>query len=138
MLTSANKKLRNMNGVMGLSVRQPWAWCILHGKPIENRTWNTNLRGRFFIHAAKGMTKEEYQACWLFVRKYFPELAQSMPSYYNLDRGGIVGEAVLKDCVTESESKWFTGPFGLVLDEVKPLPFQPCKGAQGFFKVKGE
>lgn len=25
------------------------------------------------------------------------------------------------------------GPWGFVLDEVKPLPFQPCKGALGFF-----
>lgn len=40
-----------------LSIRQPWAWLILHGgKDIENRSWNTNFRGRFLIHAAAGMT----------------------------------------------------------------------------------
>ena len=36
-----------------LSIRQPWAWLILHGgKDIENRTWATKLRGRVLIHAA--------------------------------------------------------------------------------------
>lgn len=37
-----------------LSLRQPWAWAILHaGKTIENRTWATRYRGRIRIHAAK-------------------------------------------------------------------------------------
>ena len=37
-----------------LSVRQPWAWLIMQGfKPIENRTWRTNYRGKLYIHAGK-------------------------------------------------------------------------------------
>jgi hypothetical protein len=45
-----------------LSIRQPWAWLILHaGKDIENRDWPTRFRGRFLIHAAKGMTRDEYE-----------------------------------------------------------------------------
>lgn len=37
-----------------LSIRQPWAWLIMTGlKDIENRTWNTDFRGRFAIHASK-------------------------------------------------------------------------------------
>lgn len=44
-----------------LSIRQPWAWLILHaGKDIENRTWQTYQRGWFAIHASKGMTRREY------------------------------------------------------------------------------
>lgn len=35
-----------------LSVRQPWAWAITHGrKDIENRTWGTGYRGPLAIHA---------------------------------------------------------------------------------------
>jgi hypothetical protein len=36
-----------------LSLRQPWAWAVVHGgKDIENRVWSTKFRGEFLIHAA--------------------------------------------------------------------------------------
>ena len=28
-----------VSGLRALTIRQPWAWAILHGKPVENRTW---------------------------------------------------------------------------------------------------
>lgn len=32
-----------------LSIRQPWAWLILHaGKDIENRVWQTRFRGELY------------------------------------------------------------------------------------------
>ena len=44
-----------------ISIRQPWAWAIVHaGKDIENRDWSTRYRGPVCIHAAKGMTKDEF------------------------------------------------------------------------------
>jgi len=52
---------------IALSVRQPWAWAIIHaGKDIENRSWHavdrgTMRRGRIAIHAAKGLTQQEYR-----------------------------------------------------------------------------
>jgi hypothetical protein len=36
-----------------LTVRQPWAWAIFHGKPVENRSWATKYRGDLLIHARK-------------------------------------------------------------------------------------
>ena len=46
-----------------LAIRQPWAWLVIYGsKTIENRTWRTQYRGRFLVHAAKGMTRKEYDA----------------------------------------------------------------------------
>ena len=43
-----------------LTVRQPWAWAIVHaGKRIENRTRRTNFRGRFYIHA--GLAVPDWQ-----------------------------------------------------------------------------
>jgi hypothetical protein len=46
---------------LALSIRQPWASLILlAGKDIENRTWETRLRGPILIHAAISMTKREY------------------------------------------------------------------------------
>ena len=40
-----------------LSIRQPWAWLIVNShKHIENCDWPTKFRGRFLIHASKGVT----------------------------------------------------------------------------------
>ena len=37
-----------------LSVRQPWAWAIIHGgKDVENRNWYTSFRGTLAIHAER-------------------------------------------------------------------------------------
>ena len=46
---------------LALTVRQPWTWSILFlEKDIENRSWPTKVRGRVFLHAAKGMTSDEW------------------------------------------------------------------------------
>jgi hypothetical protein len=42
-----------------LSVRAPWWWAILHGKPVENRDWYTNMRGRIYLHAIKFWKEDE-------------------------------------------------------------------------------
>jgi hypothetical protein len=40
------------------------------------------------------------------------------------------------DCVTDSNSRWFFGLWGFVLRDPKPLPFQPRRGALGFWRLK--
>lgn len=114
-----------------LSIRQPWAWCILHGKPVENRKWWTSYRGPLLIHAAKGMTRDEYEDC----RGFAARLGLTVPPMADLPRGGIVGQAKLVDCASRHASPWFFGPNGLVLADVEPLPFIPFKGALGLFDV---
>ena len=114
-----------------LSIRQPWAWCILHGKPVENRTWVATYRGPILIHAAKGMTRDEYEECADFAAR----LGLTVPPAVELPRGGIVGRARLVACVATHPSAWFFGPYGFVLADVEPLPFTPLKGALGFFEV---
>ena len=121
-----------------LSIRQPWAWLIVNGwKNIENREWATRFRGRFLVHASRGMTHDDWEACRIFVMGFS---SVELPQPNDLLRGGIVGEAVLLDCVRRHDSEWFCGTFGFVLAEAKPLPFDPCKGALGFFNynVSGE
>lgn len=119
--------------VWALSVRQPWAWLIVQGfKDVENRSWWTRFRGLFYVHASQGMTKAEYMDCWDFCRGRFPEVR--LPAAVDLPRGGIVGRARLADCVTACPSGWFVGPHGFLVREGKPLPFERCKGALGFFK----
>lgn len=117
---------------------------ILHaGKDIENRSWPTKFRGRFLIHAAKGCTRAEYEDALWFAGDFDKRSVAAthlagmpsvtVPDLNKLDRGGIVGEAEIARCASESDSPWFTGPFGFVLANAKPLPFHPCKGQLGFF-----
>ena len=124
--------------VKAISIRQPWAWLILHaGKDIENRTWRTHFRGRVLIHASQGMTRNEFDEAmdWIAVGSEIP-LDFHEPDFAELQRGGIVGEVEIVDCVNHSDSPWFQGPYGFALRNPKPLPFVPCKGALGFFTPK--
>lgn len=132
-----------------LSIRQPWAWLIIRPditspaerdrafiegqmKPVENRTWPTNIRGRVLVHAAKGMTRSEYTDAVEFLREIS---GPTLPAFEELERGGIVGSVEIIDCVSRSASRYFFGPYGFVLRDAQPLPFLPLRGALGFFDV---
>lgn len=127
-----------------ISIRQPWAHLILtEGKDIENRTWGTRYRGPVLIHAAKGMTNDEWRDAMDFVDAAFPlERAEALRRrarvHNDARRGGIVGMADIIDCVSASPSRWFFGPYGFVLANARPLPFVPCRGALGFFDVPAD
>lgn len=141
-----------------LSIRQPWAWLIVRPdltdpavratphllKNVENRDWNPHnpglrFRGEFLIHASQAMTKAELEACALFRLAIAPllpggQLDRLLP--FNFDQGGIIGRAEIADAVHTHPSPWFTGPVGLVLKNIQPLPFRPCRGRLGFFTVE--
>lgn len=122
---------------IALSIRQPWAWLIIAGwKPLENRTWWTSLRGRVYIHAARGMTLEEYLACRGFALGINPRIA--FPMAEHLDRGGVIGSVEIVGCVLESDSPWFVGPKAFVMERPEPLPFKVCRGMLGFFEPEFE
>lgn len=122
-----------------LSIRQPWAWLILHGgKDVENREWPTAFRGEVLIHAGKTMTRGDYEACALFCSG-MPDGALPadfrFPSFDELkgQLGGVVGKMRIADCVTQSPSPWFCGRFGFVIEAAETRPFKACKGSLGFF-----
>lgn len=120
--------------MLALSIRQPWAWLILHGgKDIENRDWPTRVRGRVLVHAAKGMTRDEFDSAAIF--SYGRTGSARLVPPHELQRGGIVGSVDIVDCVTDSKSRWFMGRFGFVLRDPQPLPFVPWRGQLGFFDV---
>lgn len=139
--------------MIALSLRQPWAWCVLHlGKTIENRRWDTKYRGDFLIHASKGMTKDEYYGCMDTCTSVVGSAAiGSFPALKALPRGGIVGAAKLVDVIPPCEAcasgsrcgknhGWhFPQQYGFVLENIRPSPrFVECKGTLGFFKVSDE
>ncbi|MGH8334998.1 MAG: ASCH domain-containing protein [Pseudomonas fluorescens] len=113
-----------------LSIRQPWAWLIIHGgKDVENRSWHTKFRGRFLVHAAQGMTKAEYNLAADYARR----LGVTVPPASELLRGGIVGSAELVDSADSHDSPWYMGQKALVLQSSRPAPFISLKGRLGFF-----
>lgn len=74
-----------------LTIRQPWATLIMQGnKRFEFRSWKTNFRGEFLIHAGKGIDKEAVER----LKKYLPE---------ELPLGKILGKATLTNCIAMNE-----------------------------------
>ncbi len=120
-----------------LSIRQPWAWLICAGyKDIENRGWATSFRGRFYVHAGKRSDLTEGSIMFLKdavkkTGKFWP----TGPLWRDVLRfGAIIGEVDIVDCVTESPSPWFVGPYGFVLANPRAYDTPiPCRGQLGFF-----
>ena len=107
--------------IKAISVRQPWAWLILHGKKsIENRKWNSRYRGRLLIHAPCGMTIKEYEHASLWLKERRLEIV--LPELSSLVRGAILGECIVTDWVSSSDSPWFVGPYGALLEEMEAYP----------------
>lgn len=52
-----------------------------------------------------------------------------------LHLGGIVGVAELYDIVDNHRSKWFAGPFALVLRNARPVEFIPINGQLGLWNL---
>lgn len=121
---------------MALSIRQPWAWLIVHGgKDVENRTWTTRFRGPLLIHAGSTMTKDDYRACCLFISDF--RTPWRLPAFDVLQDqcGGVIGVVDVVDCVASSPSPWFCGPWGFVVRNPQPVRFVRCKGRLGFFNL---
>jgi len=116
-----------------ITVRQPWAWAIIYaGKDIENRSWPTSLRGTIAIHAAKGLTRSEYEeAIKSFPRRYRKE----WPAFEGITRGAILGLVDLVGCVADSKSSWFQGDYGFVLKNPRPTKPIYCSGALRFWNL---
>ena len=131
-----------------LSVRAPWWWAILHGKPVENRYWHTNFRGRIYLHAGKWWNTEEIgydleDIDAMATKDNIPMIARDEHGRPWSDLAGmrasggcLVGTVEIVGCVTEHPSAFFVGKFGFVLENPVALPKPiPLKGALGFFDV---
>jgi len=117
-----------------LSVKQPWAWLIVHGlKDIENRDWSTKFRGRIYVHAStRWDTTLGHRAALHFLAQKCGE-SEAQQKWLVIQRdakpGCIVGEVDIMDCVTSSESLWFVDKYGFVL--ANPVAYEtpiPYKG----------
>ena len=146
-----------------ISLRQPWLHAVLYyGKSLENRRWNTFLRGEFLLHAALGMDDEEYKEAEAFIAKALvwtgdAERVAFLEDFRARDqRGGIVGRArltnVIQPCAKKTRSNQISllppppcthtwhipEQYAFVLEDVRPTRFVPLKGMPGFFNVPDE
>lgn len=146
----------------------PWAIFHAPGRPkrVENRTWKPPARamqGRIAIHAGKRFDREAVEFIddilagvdWTGGRCAEDHCPRSLDQHPT----GIIGTARVVGWVQRNDgllhrrlaaeaptwahaandSPWFVGPFGWVLDDVRPLA-QPVdiKGAQGLWKVPAD
>jgi hypothetical protein len=128
--------------MLALSVKQPWPWAIFHaGKDIENRDWawpvkRVPLPKRVLIHASKTFSPDDYAfggvAVWQIAHL-------DLPLINELVTGAIIGAVTVTSCVTSSESQWFAGKFGFVLERpvllARPIP---CRGQLGLWPVSDD
>lgn len=128
---------------LALSVRQPWAWAIIHaGKRLENRTAFAISRGgmkpgRICIHASKGMTRDEYESANSTIVRIRSDRFAHIPRPDLLVRGAIIGTVAVTGKVNESTDPWFVGPWALTLENPEPLEEPiPVGGELGYFEWK--
>lgn len=122
-----------------LSIREPWASLIVNGyKEYEFRTWKTNYRGKFLIHASARVEKDN-------LKRFENYDINIMPGY-------IIGEADITDCVFSDDKfhqellkldeevyKESVNAYGFKLENVKKYDKPiPAKGRLGFWEFHQE
>ena len=117
-----------------LSVRQPWAWCLFHGKNVENRTWPLPEHIQGLLVAIHASSYKRWSWAELTNDKW-----KTMPAEANLlelPHGAIIGIGRFTGCLTkETVGLWKDkGLYGFVWEPDKEFPKPiPCKGKLGFF-----
>lgn len=147
-----------------LTVRPPWSWALLHGKTVENRSWEMTYRGPLWLHAGSrsrwdpaGADSPLVQEAWLKVTG-FPDVphgtAKDIGLHRNSDRipfGAITALLEVTGCHHDAEcgqpekGKWTCSPwsaFGQFHIEVRviqelPEPV-PCRGMLGLWRLPGD
>lgn len=132
-----------------LTVKQPWAWAIMHGKRVENRVWQRPFRGTLAIHAGKGWDFDGedsplVQRAW---RNAGNDLLHLDPKDLQMAMGGVIAVADLVDICSASAGShlparcdcgpWAArGQYHWQLANVRPLAEPvPCKGALGLWRL---
>ena len=122
-----------------ISIQQPWAYFLFHGKPLENRDWPTSYRGPLLIHAGKTFDYEG--ADWIWENR--EKLGIGMFTMLTVDQfplRAFVGQVNFKTICTQHDSPWFFGKYGFVFEDQeefeKPIPW--LKGRLGIFHVPDE
>jgi hypothetical protein len=114
-----------------LTLWQPWAWLLFHGKDIENRSWRTHYRGPLAIHSARSRHPEEYE----FAARIARRQGIALPDPECLLYGYVLGIVEVVGCVQQSPSPWFFGQFGWTIENPQEfaVPFD-ARGGRMFWE----
>lgn len=144
-----------------LSVRQPWAYCIIKGyKDLENRTWKTDYRGQLAIHSSSSFDFSFLDFLnappeWEPINNYADEICaffgigeKRRITAHKDHLSAVLGTVNLKDCVEAPEeaieadpigNPWcmYTG-FAWMLDGAKAFrePITGIKGKLNLWKLE--
>ena len=78
------------------------------------------------------MTRVEYERAAAFMAG----IGVRCPAPDEFQFGGVIGSVLVVDVVERHRSRWFHGPFALVLADPKPERFRPARGQVGLFRVQ--
>ena len=118
-----------------LSIKQPWLYAITDlDKRIENRIWKPPekiIGQKIALHAAKYDDLEAYSLVFKITH------VRLLPS--DLHRSAIIATAIIKGYIEQSNDKWFLGPYGWILDNIKVLS-EPvfCRGNQKLWSIPSD
>lgn len=130
-----------------LTVQQPWAWAIFHGKDIENRTQLWSYRGPLAIHAGARWSERGDRSPLIHAAAGGRSLVGA------LTMGAILGVVDLVDvhpdagcCKPWGESAYVEHGgrerrriTHLILENPRPLAEPiPCKGALGLWTLPAD
>lgn len=121
-----------------LSGWNPWFYLLVHPpfKDVENRPWRLPkhmIGQRIYVHAS---LKFDLDGLNDIVRRGLITEEQARLAC-TAPRGAIIGEVTLTGCVTQSQSPWFSGPYGFTLAD--PVAYDvpiPMKGRLGFWECR--
>lgn len=107
-----------------LTILQPYAWAVMQfeGKSIENRSWNTDYRGLFWVHAAKQPWNSEAELAAGWMEHTFGLI---VPPPEELQFGAILGTVKLIDVTRHADlwTEWaLPGSYHWMLRYPDPLP----------------
>lgn len=143
-----------------LSLRCPFPWLMVKGyKPWENRSWNTNKRGWVLVHASRQYSVQDLLLARELIQRLDERPPEPVAQLYTalvqgqlaslqgagapLQTGGIVG-AVRIDSVHPPILSGYAEPlpdwrilhqYGFKIGAAEEIPFTPCSGKQGFWRV---
>lgn len=135
-----------------LTLKQPWAWMVIHGtKDVENRSWCNSItrelqasKQPFAIHAGATMTRAYYENAVAVAAEEDSGLV--VPSREKLVFGAVIGTAVIANYHAPETWKprgqkgyipWrMRHQYGWELLYRTPLPVSlPARGQLGFWEM---
>lgn len=120
-----------------LSIRQPWAWAVLHaGKTVENRSWPTEFRGLIYVHASRLDDLDSIEEFEKICRR----LKIPVPNVHTLPQRALVGTVEITSCLhiddVPRSNRWAFGEFCFGLANPQPLAQPiPMSGRLGFWRI---